>query len=269
MKRVSLIIATYNWPEALQLTLRSVQNQSCLPTEVLIADDGSKEETKKLIEEIKKDFPVPIIHVWHPDEGFQLAKIRNRAIAASNGNYIIQTDGDIILHRHFIKDHLATAKENYFITGSRVLLKENSSENILKSNQLFSGKKIIGSKNLLNTIRINFIRSLFAGRYKQKGKYMYYVKGCNMSFWKKDLIKVNGYNEAMTGWGCEDRELAARLIKAGVRKRSLKFGGIAFHLHHQLASKNKEKEQEKILLATVQSNSYRSPLGLDQYLTVK
>src|SRR5438309_2028957 len=118
----SLIISTYNWPSALQLCLQSVLQQSVLPAEIIIADDGSTEETKTLIDHMATQCPVPLLHVWQPDEGFQLSKIRNRAIAKAAMPYIIQIDGDLLLHQHFIKDHFHIQEPGYFVSGSRVLL---------------------------------------------------------------------------------------------------------------------------------------------------
>ncbi|MFM7720217.1 MAG: glycosyltransferase, partial [Sediminibacterium sp.] len=95
---VALIIATYNWPQALQQTLRSVAHQTILPNEVLIADDGSDERTANLIQQFKEAHPtINIIHVWHEDNGFRLAAIRNKSISMAQSEYIIQIDGDIIL----------------------------------------------------------------------------------------------------------------------------------------------------------------------------
>src|SRR5687767_6249148 len=112
----SLSIATYNWPSALELSLQSVLAQSVLPAEILIADDGSGEDTRRLIERYQVNFPVPLIHVWQPDEGFQLARIRNKAISVSKGDYILQIDGDVILHPQFIKDHIRFARRNCYVT---------------------------------------------------------------------------------------------------------------------------------------------------------
>jgi glycosyltransferase involved in cell wall biosynthesis len=93
----TLVTPTYNWPNALELLLLSIKNQSVLPDEVIIADDGSKEETTKLIQKFQVDFPVPLIHVWHEDKGNQKPKIMNKAIAKAKNDYIIEIDGDIIL----------------------------------------------------------------------------------------------------------------------------------------------------------------------------
>ena len=116
----ALIISTYNWPEALELVLKSVRMQKVYPDEVIIADDGSTDETKKLINKNQKDFPVPIKHFWHQDKGFRKSHILNLAIANSNADYIIQIDGDCILDKFFIKDHLHSVRENTYLFGSRV-----------------------------------------------------------------------------------------------------------------------------------------------------
>ena len=107
--RVSLIVSTYNRPDALRVCLDSVKHQTILPYEVIIGDDGSRSETADTIKEISRNFPVPIKHVWHEDNGFRLAMMRNKSVAASSGDYIIEVDGDVFLHPKFIEDHLREA----------------------------------------------------------------------------------------------------------------------------------------------------------------
>ena len=102
----SLIISTYNRSDALELCVKSVLRQSLLPDEIIIADDGSKEETGELIHQLATTSVVPIIHVWHEDLGFRLATIRNKAIVKATKEYIIQIDGDIVLHKDFVKKKL-------------------------------------------------------------------------------------------------------------------------------------------------------------------
>lgn len=107
MTQATLIVSTYNRPDALTLCLESILHQNILPSEVIIGDDGSTEETRKVINRYQKKFPVPLIHVWQEDKGFRLAKARNKCLAKASYEYIIQIDGDLILHRDFVKDHLA------------------------------------------------------------------------------------------------------------------------------------------------------------------
>ena len=263
----SLLISTYNRPDALELCLKSVLQQTILPAEVLIADDGSGEETRKLIDAYRQRFPVPLIHVWHPDEGFQLAKIRNRGIARATQPYIIQIDGDLVLHPRFVQDHLQLAERGYFISGSRVLLSEDTTTALLAHRSIDIEKHNKGSKNHFNKLRNGFLRKFLSTRYKVGGPNKYYVKGCNMAFWKEDLLKVNGYNEKLTGWGKEDSELAIRLINAGVKKKFLKMGGITYHLYHPEASRENEEANTLFMNEAIASRSTWAAQGLSQYVT--
>ena len=269
MKKIntSLIISTYNWHEALDLCLKSIFAQSITPSEILVADDGSRDITRLLIQEISKNAPCPIVHVWQPDDGFKLAQIRNKAIAKSKYEYIIQIDGDLILHKYFIADHLFLAKERHFITGSRVLLSTETSQLLLKNRSIdiedHSSKK---DDNLFNGLRIKFLQEFFADRYKQSRSNKYYVKGCNMSFWREDLIDVNGYNENFLGWGREDSEIAIRLINSGIKKRFLKMGGVCHHIYHEEASREMHERNTKIMNDAIDGNLTFIEKGLNQYL---
>jgi len=118
----SLIVTTYNWPEALNLSLRSVFKQTQMPDEIIVADDGSRQETRELIQTISKEFNFPIIHCWQEDIGFRLSRSRNNAIIASTSDYLIFIDGDIIIHKDFVKDHVKYSQRGTFVNGSRVLL---------------------------------------------------------------------------------------------------------------------------------------------------
>ncbi|WP_205501744.1 glycosyltransferase family 2 protein [Rufibacter psychrotolerans] len=263
----SLIIATYNWPAALDLCLQSVLRQVVMPQEVLIADDGSGEETRALIECYQQQFPVPLIHLWQPDHGFQKTKILNKAIARARQPYLVQIDGDVILHPRFVQDHLALAKRGKFLAGGRINLSEQNTQEVLQNATThFSLSAIFKTSNLFNGLRIGFLRHLLADRYKLKGKNKYYAKGCNMSFWRADLLAVNGYNECYTGWGPEDSELAARLMNNGVRKRALKMGGVCFHLHHPYVDASRKAINEELLRTTIKDNVTYCQSGLDQYL---
>ena len=260
----SLIISTYNWPQVLNLCLLSVKGQKVLPDEVVIADDGSTEETQLLITKFQKDFPVPIKHVWHPDEGFQLSKIRNRAIAAASYEYIIQVDGDLILHPMFIADHISFSKKGSFVSGSRVMLNHEYSSQLINAGEIDVNLFSKGVSNKLNGYRVKFLRSYFSERYKIKD--MLYLRGCNMAFWREDLIAVNGFNEGFTGWGREDNEVAVRLINRGIRKRIIKFGGIVFHNFHEQKSRADLSRNDDMLNEAIKNKLTWCDKGVNQYL---
>ncbi len=261
----TLVISTYNWPEALDICLRTVARQVSMPDEIIIADDGSTDDTRLLIEQFQASFPVPIIHIWQPDEGFRVAKIRNKAFAKASGDYIIQIDGDVMLERHYIEDHLLLAEHGFFTTGSRVLLSQKLSASILKNKQtsisLFSG----GAINVLNGLRIRALSHLIAKDYKTKKNSQFYVKGCNMAFWRADLIKVNGYDETFEGWGREDSNLAIYLINAGVYKKFLKLGGVVYHIYHKESSRDREQLNIKMMEESISNRIAWAERGIDQY----
>lgn len=230
---VSLIISTYNRPDALRVVLDSIVVQKHMPDEVLIVDDGSKDETRVLIETFAKNAPTKVRHVWQPDDGFRISRIRNLGIANSSCDYLIFIDGDIIMHPDFVEGHMANAKANQFIQGSRVLLSDDltqrSIENRRKSFSFFEK----GITNRLNAISSKLLSSIFS----PKVTHLKSIRGCNFSAWRQDLIDVNGYNEDFEGWGKEDSELVARLLNKGLKRLNLKFGAVGYHLHHAESNK--------------------------------
>lgn len=265
MFSTSLVITTYNNPLRLNLCLQSLLQQSVLPDELLIADDGSGVATSELIAQFSSKLKINVKHVWQEDEGFQLSRIRNKAFARSECDYIIQTDGDLIFHKHFIRDHIAFAKAGCFVSGTRSNIDQHQTELLLKSGAVppltYYSK---GLKKRYNALRIGVLRGLNA-MLQTSPHNMHYVLGCNMAFWKKDLRDVNGYNELFKGWGKEDNDIAARLINAGKKLRFLKFGGIVFHLWHKGDSAVMLAENEKRFSQSIRDKLIVAEKGMDQY----
>lgn len=267
VKNCSLIIATYNWPEALHLCLLSIVEQSILPKEIIIADDGSTADTKELIDTIKSSFPIPIKHLWQEDAGFRKTIMLNKCFAICTNEYIIQIDGDVFLHKDFIKDHLKAARPNYLLQGSRVMLSDEYSKKLINDlnvhPKLFGG----GNKRIENGFRIPVLSNYLLNRYKNSYP-VYYARGANMSFWKKDIYAVNGYNEAYEGWGHEDSDLTLRMMNNGVKKSVIKFAAIVYHLHHpEKKNIDQEGRNKEIMEKTLKDNITWTESGLDQYLT--
>jgi glycosyltransferase involved in cell wall biosynthesis len=260
----TLLIATYNWPEALEQTLLSVKRQEMLPTEVIIADDGSKEETRKRIAGFQADFPVPLRHIWQPDEGFKLGQIRNKAIAAATGEYLIQIDGDLILHPSFVKDHMQAARPGCFIGGSRVLLSDDLSQQLFKNKQQEISIFQEGVRNKLNAVHAPAIARFIELFKKEKG--LYNLRGCNMSFWRNDLLAVNGYNEQITGWGREDTELVIRLYNKGIQRVYFKLQGIVYHLYHKEYDRTSVLKNDEVVKQAIENKSTWCEKGITQYL---
>src|SRR5262245_61110046 len=199
-----------------------------MPDEVIVADDGSGLETQQVVTNWQERMRAPLVHVWQEDEGFRLARSRNRAIAVAKGNYLIIVDGDMVLHRHFVADHLRAARHGCFIQGVRLLTGAHTAARMLAEGQLDLGFFAPDIRRRRHTIR-NFLLSRLVC-HERAGQRA--IRGCNQAYWKSDLLRVNGFNEAFVGWGREDNEIAARLYNAGVRRRNLKFQALAIHLHH-------------------------------------
>ncbi|GAA0564724.1 glycosyltransferase family 2 protein [Chitinophaga japonensis] len=233
---VGMLISTYNWPQALEVIFQSILQQTQLPDEILIADDGSRADTTQLINRYRKIFKVPVKHAWHEDAGFRKGIILNKAVKLSTSDYIIEIDGDIVLHRRFIEDHIRVAERGYFVQGSRAMVGEAATQEILsgKGARHRVGFFTRGIRNRFNALRLPVLSWLIrANPYGSDN-----TKACNLAFWREDFIAINGYNNLFFGWGSEDCEFAARLINAGVLKKRLKLAAVCFHLHHEYNSKS-------------------------------
>ena len=260
--KVCLIVTTYNWSEALELSLLSALEQTRLPDEIIIADDGSTEKTKAVIDEIAKESSVKIIHSWQKDNGFRAARSRNLAISKSTSDYVICIDGDLILDSRFIADHCRCVTKHYYLQGSRVLLSPDLTIKTL-NNRSFVRPRFWskGVRNKLNNIYNRYLSKIICnkGSTKQKG-----IKSCNFSFYKEDFIAVNGFNEDFTTWGREDSEFINRLYNNGILRKNLKLSGIQYHLHHQEGTSN--SQNDGILDNAIQNNLTWINNGLDKHL---
>ncbi len=260
--RTSLIITTYNWREALELSLLSVFKQSQLPNEIIIADDGSDDATRKVIERLAKESPLPLIHSWQQNKGFRLARSRNKAIAKSSGDYLILIDGDIVLERHFIADHIQAAKNGFFVQGMRILLQKEITRISLQQKEIKAHFSTPGIENRKNAIRSDFLSKVFSWESKK----LTGIKTCNFAFWKKDAIETNGFNEEFLGWGREDSEFTARLLHKGIRRQNIRFHALAYHLYHPINSRKSLTINDAILANTCKLRLTWCDLGLSQHL---
>jgi glycosyltransferase involved in cell wall biosynthesis len=262
---ISLIITTYNRPDALELVLLSVLNQIVMPKEVIIADDGSTEETSQLIARYQKQFTIPLIHCWHEDQGFRLSHIRNKAIAQASGEYMVMVDGDMVLHKQFIKNHKNAARINTFVQGSRVILTEQLTRQALTNKHISFSPFQQGIINRLNAMHIGSLSALFSLRKKTKLKG---IRGCNMAFWKDDVLRVNGFNEDFTGWGREDSEFVVRLFNNAISRQNLKFGGVAYHLYHPENTRKDLSQNDRILDKVIQEKVKVCDNGISKYVKI-
>ncbi|GEA51316.1 glycosyl transferase family 2 [Vibrio inusitatus NBRC 102082] len=260
--KIVLIITTYNWVEALDLVLDSVSKQTLMPDEIVIADDGSEEETKKIIDYWRSRLPIELIHSWQEDKGFRLSESRNKAILKSSSDYVVMIDGDMILDKRFIEDHKRISRDGYFVQGNRIKLKHSECISVMNidSFNIFS-PYIKDTKNRLYAIRSPFLSLFCKGSVDSKSG----IKGCNIGFWRKDALKINGFNNEFIGWGYEDVDFTLRMINSGIKRQKLKLSAIAYHLFHQERSRcNWRKNRE--LMTSLSDGQYYCRNGIISHI---
>jgi glycosyltransferase involved in cell wall biosynthesis len=259
--RTCLIVTTYNWPEALHLTLASVARQTHRPDEVIVADDGSGPATRDMIDQWRAA-GLPLQHVWQEDQGFRLARSRNRAIAAARAEYILLVDGDMVLHPQFVADHVRSARPDCFIQGARPQLSAATTAQLLQGGAADVGPLTPGLHRRAYAMRSPLLSRVFS---RTKGT-LGGVQGCNQSFWRSHAIQVNGYDERFTAWGPEDREFVARLLHLGLRRRYVRHLAIAFHLHHASRAPSTPNPFDRLLDETLASGATWTEQGLAAHL---
>lgn len=263
----SVLVATYNRPDALTHCLTSLFRQSHLPNEIIVCDDGSRDETRQVILRLQAQSPVPLLHIWQADQGFKLAQIRNKGIARATGRYLLQIDGDVILHPQFVDDQLRVAKPGYFYSGNQFLLTQQQTNQLLADPRLTFPAFLDQTRLTWRRMWVPFLQKPVARFYHWNEHYRYVI-GCNMAFWRADLLAVNGYDESFTGWGWEDTDLAIRLIQLGRRLRFIRFGGIQYHLYHSPSSRSDEESNRLQALANRDAHVIYCQVGLAQYLPI-
>ncbi|MCA0132097.1 glycosyltransferase family 2 protein [Winogradskyella alexanderae] len=266
----SLIISTYNQPKWLEKVLWSCENQTEANFEVIIADDGSKDDTKKLIDTFQKTSKLLIKHVWHEDRGFQKTIILNKAIVASNTDYLIFTDGDCVLRNDFIATHLNNREKGYFLSGGYFKLPMHISELITRQvilDQKCFNIKWLKEKGLKSSFKNNKLSSkglktkLLNALTPTKATW----NGHNASGWKADIIEANGFDERMQ-YGGEDRELGERLFNKDIKAKQLRYSAVCVHLYHERGYVTPEMIEKnlKIRAHTKKSKITTTPFGIEK-----
>lgn len=234
--RVTTIVTTYNSPKALHLCLQSLVAQGDRGFEIVVADDGSDVATRAVIAKVARETEIPLHHIWQEDDGFRAATIRNRAIAASSGDYLVFLDGDCIALADFIRVHKRLAEPSWFVTGRRSNLGPQVTERVLRAWPMMPKTGRFGwfALALLRqaTRPFHFLRVPLGPLRKRTPTAWKRVYSCNLAVWRRDLEAVNGFDERYVGHGSEDTDLVIRLLRAGVRRKRGDVASIVLHLHH-------------------------------------
>ena len=267
---ISVIVATYNREDALSTVLRSLACQSDRDFEVLVADDGSSVATARVVSDWATRMPVRVRHVWHPDQGFRLAEIRNRAIRASAGAYCVFLDGDCITRSDFVAAHRRLAEPGWFVTGNRILLSRELTERILRAGlepEQWRLAEWLGERARRQVNRFAPLLDLpLGGLRRLQARRWRGARGSNMAFWRSDLDKVDGFDAAYSGWGREDSDIFVRMIRAGVLRKDGRFATGVLHLWHAEADRARLAENERMLADVTDGTRVRAKQGLSRVI---
>lgn len=262
---ISVIVATYDRETALDTVLRGFARQSDGFFELIIADDGSGPNTKRVVDSWTGRI-ARLKHVWHEDRGFRLAEIRNRAIVQSAGEYCVFLDGDCIPRPGFIAAHRRLAERGWFVAGNRALLSRALSARVesekstpeLWSNLAWIGARLRGEVNRLApliTLPLGPARKLQGARWQS-------ARGGNLAIWREDLLRVDGFDAAFSGWGREDSDIIIRLIRCGVRRKDGRFATGVLHLWHPENDRTQLLDNERRLDRVLRSDRIAAERGL-------
>ncbi len=238
---ISVIVPTYNRPKALKLCLLSLAGQSVLPSEVLIADDGSGPGTGDMVRELQEALKhrFPIKHIWQEDSGFRKPRILNETVRQASGDYLIFIDGDCMAHRHFIKAHRDYSAPDAVLSGKRVEIGELLSLKLQESGKVmnrFTFRLLWDaarrrSRRVAESIQIRnpwLRQAMHRDRIYNDG-----VWGCNFSLSKELFVAINGCDEEFLDGSIEDNDIGIRALNQGKRLRSVRGLAIIFHLWHK------------------------------------
>lgn len=245
--KISVILSTFNRPRALQLVLESLCRQDDRGFEIIVADDGSDESTKAVVLSMAKAHPdLEIRHAWQSKQGFRLARVRNLAVKQSIGEYLIFLDGDCVVPVNFIRQHRKLSEEGWAVYGQRILASKKYTESIEADSTHLERTKFWSFGNFLllrlfgKVNRVFPTLSLLGNAWRKRSPHSWQqVRGCNWALWRKDYIEINGSDENFEGWGSEDKDVAVRLINAGIKLKSGKYGSYVLHLWHPKAMRDK------------------------------
>ncbi|MBD3672547.1 MAG: glycosyltransferase [Planctomycetaceae bacterium] len=233
VQEIAVIVSSYQRPEHLQRCLWSLGEQQGVAgrMEVVVADDGSTDETLEVVDRCAKSAPFPLSFTTHDHEGFQLARSRNEGVLASSAPYLLFVDCDCLLPPDHVAWHLRSAKLGTVIVGDCLRLDRETSEQIDKDFILAQRYKGLASWKERSRILLKACKDwgysfLSLSNHPR-------LTGNNIGIARSDFERVNGFDERFVGWGLEDSDLQRRLALAGLRFRTILHRTVTYHLWHE------------------------------------
>lgn len=232
----SVIVTTYEEPANLCFVLRALARQDQLPGEVIITDDGSSNATLDAVTELLPELPFDrISHIWQPDDGFRASRCRNNAIVHTRGDAVLFLDQDTMPHRNWISTHLRHLEPRTVGLGSVLDLTEAQASQLSMESIADGTFETLHDDSCMETLdrrQRSYVMYARLRRFGIRVKNRPTLRSCNISTWRRDLIRVNGFDEAYVGWGQEDNDLGRRLYMAGIRPVSLVNKAMVSHIPH-------------------------------------
>jgi glycosyltransferase involved in cell wall biosynthesis len=263
---ISVIVTTYNREAALDAALRALARQSDRNFEIIVADDGSRPDTARLVESWRTRLTLPLKHVRHEHQGFRGGEIRNRGIRASAGALCIFLDGDCLAAPDFVAAHRWLHEPRWFVTGNRILLSRELTDAVLGRGlepetwnyaALLRERLRGGVNRLLPTLRLPL------GPLRKRDRESWVgAQTCNLAVARRDLDAVDGFDCAYTGWGLEDSDLVVRLLHAGLRRKDGRFATGVLHLWHPQNDRSQLPANQARLEDLIGGNRVRALRGL-------
>ena len=267
MYKVSVIIAFYNNTNFLKLVFAGLERQTEKNFEVIIADDGSNEESVRELKKMIEDSSFDVKHVWHKDKGWRKNIILNKSILKSKSDQVIFMDADCVPHKEFISEHIKNREPKTILTGRRANISERVTFNLtpdrVKRGELENMKLIFFLEGLSRKTRhmekAFYIKSRYLRKQIQKKKST--ILGCNFSMNKSDLFELNGFDERYLAPACgEDSDIDMRARFLGLKFKSMNNMAIQYHLYHKILPRGKENIE--ILEENRKNEVIYTPYGL-------
>lgn len=265
---VSVVITTYNRSDALLAVLQGLCLQTDPHFEVIVADDGSREEHQRAIQNSQQARALKAVHVWHPDVGFTASRVRNLGVAASVGDYLVFLDGDCVPEVDFIARHRQLAQAGHFVNGSRVLLSPDLTQQVIAGRERICGRSAwfwLRQRLQGHASKLSGLLRLPDGNYRTRRAFSWKgIRSCNMGIWRTDYVRVNGFDESFVGWGHEDADIVLRLHNSGVARKNGFCATEVFHLWHKEAARDQESQNARTVRERAKTTVTQPVRGLSQ-----
>jgi glycosyltransferase involved in cell wall biosynthesis len=262
--RITVVVATYEWPEALEAVLRGLAAQSDPDFEIVVADDGSGPATTALVHACSEH--LALRHVRQEDEGYRLARVRNLGSRACLGDYLVFIDGDVVPRRHFVREMRRSAVDGWFVAGKRLVLDAELTRRVLDDR--IPIQRWSFAHWALHHEHVRPLLALTGRDRRRPGRdglpdFVPHADGYGflLGVSRADFERVNGYDARFAGWGGEDVDMAVRLRRAGLRAGWPGPQSTLLHLWHE-TRKRAERPNGTLLRETERSDRIEAVEGL-------